>query len=122
MTARGRSPASAPPAIEVPEPGAEVGAAEHRVGGDAEEQDDRDRVAHAHPTGTVSSELAGDVGRRAVRHVGLVDARLGSRQRRLMPPQHEDRRDADHRRRCATTARNVIQTPCVVVAASSTFM
>ena len=46
MTARGRSPALGAAGDEVPEPGAEVGPAEERVGGDADEQHDGDGVAH----------------------------------------------------------------------------
>ena len=42
ITVRGRSPALGAAGDEVPEPGAEVGAAEDRVGGDADEQDDGD--------------------------------------------------------------------------------
>ena len=70
---------------EVPEAGAEVGAAEHRVGDDADEQHDGDRVGH--PTGSCSSALGRPAigSRRAVRHVGLGLSSAGrSRQRRLI--------------------------------------
>ena len=64
---------------EVPEPGAEVGAAEHRVRGDAEEQDDRDDVGHQTPTGSsVARRAVGGRLARAVRPAGLE---LGRRPR-----------------------------------------
>ena len=54
---------------EVPEAGAEVGAAEHGVGRDGEEQHDGDRRAHARVTSSSGSAAAGagPLGRRAPR-------------------------------------------------------
>ena len=72
------APRSAPPAIEVPEPGAEVGAAEQRVRGDAEEQDDGDDVGssrHRHRRlrvrGRAPTARAGRTARRVSSRVAL---------------------------------------------------
>ena len=70
ITVRGRAPRSRAARDEVPEPGAEVGAAEQRVGGDAEHQDDGDDVAHGVGAPrcsavTASGLAAGRTGRRA---------------------------------------------------------
>ena len=46
ITSRGRSPRFSAAGDEVPEAGTEVGAAEHRVGGDGDEQDHGDGVGH----------------------------------------------------------------------------
>ena len=59
MTSRGRSPALGAAGDEVPEAGAEVGAAEHGVGRDGEEQHDGDGVAHARVTSSSGSATAG---------------------------------------------------------------
>ena len=94
---------------EVPEPGAEVGAAEERVGGDADEQHDGDGVGSSSGADLLglSAPSPGGGGARAVRHVGLVDvARVPrSRKRGSCPaargsssPDHEVERD-DHEER-----------------------
>ena len=75
-TARGRAPRSAPPAVRSQNPDAEVGAAEQRVSGDADEQHDGDRLAHGTGTSSRASVRAGRQRRsRAVRHVVVNVAR-----------------------------------------------
>ena len=59
MTSRGSRPAVGAAGDEVPEAGAEVGAAEHGVGRDGEEQHDGDDVAHTRVTSSSGSATAG---------------------------------------------------------------
>ena len=70
----GVRPRSAPPAIEVPEPGAEVGAAEDRVGGDADEQDDGGGGRSSDRHLVVARSAGVGSAARPVRHVALVEA------------------------------------------------
>ena len=101
MSARGRSPALGAARDEVPEARAEVGAAEERVGGDADEQDDRDDVSLAHSARPrwASPRLGCAVHGRCVAAVraGRRARRVSSSAVRLAeppahPPQHPARR------------------------------
>ena len=107
---------------EVPEPGAEVGAAEQRVRGDAEEQDDGDDVGHQTPHLSLGGLASRRRLARAVRPVGLERRSPASRNRRLIMRRISTRRDRhadvdadDHDERDPHARRSS-------VAASSTFM
>ena len=117
ITARGRAPALGASGDEVPEPGAEVGAAEHGVGDDADEQarprrrcssdrplSSRSRRRGRGPYGTSSSPSPSSPGT-----AGSSGAAPGSVV--TATPMYS-----------ASTPRKVIHTPVLPVAASSTFI
>ena len=120
ITSRGRSPRVRAAGDEIPEPGAEVGAAEDGVGRDGEEQHHGDRVVLMH---TVTSSR----GRRL-----RAPVRAGRTARRRRPRRARRKRLLILRRistvvipspaYSTATRMNVIQTPVLAVAASSTFI
>ena len=75
---------------QVPEAGAEVGAAEERVRGDADEQHDRDGLAHGTDTSSRARSERLAAGRRAHRR-----RRARARNRRLMPRSMSTRDPSD---------------------------
>ena len=91
ITARGRAPALGAAGDQVPEPGAEVGAAEQRVGKHADEQHHRGRGAHRDRP---SSARGGPAGSRPVRHASSSSA-AGVAEPPAHAAQHQDRRHAD---------------------------
>ena len=78
---------------EVPEPGAEVGAAEHGVGGDGAEQDDGDGRAHRRRHLLRRRRRREDRAAGAVGHVLLGDASVAEPAAHV--PQDQDRGDAE---------------------------
>ena len=74
ISARGRAPALGAAGRQVPEAGAEVGAAEHGVRREGEQQDDRDACRSSAPPSSATVSVAGRRGR-PVGHVACRRSR-----------------------------------------------
>ena len=101
ISSRGRSPRSGAAGQQVPEPGAEVGAAEHGVRGDADEQHDRDGGRSSAAASSRRPRLGARAAARSARTgTSVVVEPAGVRRnRRLIPRSTRIVGDAERRRR-----------------------